>query len=216
MLMQVRSGFMAGGRAVAPGPTLVGHTSSGDSDTVSMPGGIASGDFGIFVDQAFAANSSPPPTDTFPSGWTRIGTTLSDTGGTLFNAQRMNVGCKVLDGTETTLTGMSGAFAAAKHVLVFRSGLTWGTPADVEGEVNNNYGSSKVVNVIAGALIVVGYVASNSGNLSMSPSGTTYVQSSSNGSLAIGYRSYGAAASDNTISSGENIFCIGGFYVPLT
>lgn len=220
MLMQIRSGFSIGAATRGPpAPTLVGHSEAADNANISMPGGIASGDLGIFIDVAMAASSSTPPTDTFPAGWTRIGTTQTSTGGTAFNAVRFNVGYKLLDGTETTLTGMSGAFAAGKSVLVFRKdvSLAWGTPADVEVEANNNYCSDKTVNVIAGPLIVVGYRSNNDGSLSMSPAAAAaYAVAHGNGGLGVGWLAYGSGGADNTIAADGGTIAIGGFYIPLT
>lgn len=219
MLMQVKSGFMMGG-ATGPGaPTFVGSSTSADDPNISMPGGIASGDLGIFIDIGNQFGS--PPTDTLPSGWTRIGSTLTDTGGGYGVGQRLNMAYKVLDGTETTLTGITGdAFGSGKHVLVFRKSalLTWGAPGDVEAQVDNDGCTDKTINVGTAPLIVIGFVnLGGSSALAMSPAATqVFSLAHGNGRLNVGYIIYGAGAVDNTISPASTDYAIGGFYVPLT
>lgn len=220
MLMQVRSGFMAGGRRGPAAPTFVGSSTVNNSADISMPGGIASGDLGLFLD--WGLDTDPTlPADTIPSGWTRIGTTQTDTGGALLNGSRFNASYKELDGTETTLTGMAtGGWGARKIVLVFRkdASLTWGAPAGVDVEVNNDGGTTKTITVGSAPLIVIGFTGSGASDPPMSPAETGSVNVSSNGTLAVGYISYGSAPSNNTIdpSGIGNAYVIGGFYVPLT
>lgn len=219
MLTQVKSGFLVGSATRgAPAPTFVGSSTDADTATIDMPGGIASGDFGVFFDVAY--NFSGLPTDTLPSGWTRIGTTLTDSGGSAFAYRRFNMAYKVLDGTETTLTGMVGdGLGSAKIVLVFRKdvSLTWGTPTDVEAQHDNDGVTDKTVNVGAAPLIVVGMVEGSGGaSITMSPAQAATVSiMSSSAYMNAGYLLYGSGAADNTITAGSN-YTIAGFYVPLT
>lgn len=224
MLMQVRSGFSAIASAQGPAPpSFVGSATSANNANITMPGGIASGDIGILIDIGNKSGGTPP-TDTLPAGWTRIGTTLTDTGGGYGVAQRMNVSYKSLDGTETTLTGIAGdAFGSGKIVLVFRKSalLTWGSPSDVEGQVANSGCTNKTINVGAAPLFVVGYNnVGGGGGVGMSPAATaTVTVNHGNGTLYAGYIIYGAGAVDNTLDSapfGATSYAIGGFYVPLT
>ena len=223
MLAQVKSGFSAGSVSRGPpAPTFVGSSTVNNSADISMPGGIASTDLAVLID--WGLDSDPtPPADTLPFGWTRIGTTQTDSGGSLLNGSRLNVCYKVLDGTETTITGMAtgGVWGARKVLLVFRkaASLTWGSPADVEAEVNNDGGTTKTITVGAAPLIVIGYVGISSGtDLPMSPAETATVSVSSNGSLNVGYIIYGSSPANNTIdpASVGNAYVIGGFYIPLT
>ncbi|MFO1080857.1 MAG: hypothetical protein U1E23_09555 [Reyranellaceae bacterium] len=226
MLMQVRSGFMLPASARGPAaPTLVGISTSADSATVSMPAGIASGDFGVLVDLANNSSPTSTPTDTLPAGWTRIGTTQTSTSGLLGNAQRLNVCYKALDGTETTLTGMTGTVGSAKLLYVFRKGAaqTWGTPSGVQAEANNSGATDKTITVGSGPMFIVGYRGvGGGGGTFMSPVETLLTtRSFGNGVLFGGYKTYGAVGANNTLSAsgagdGARSYSIGGFYVPLT
>jgi hypothetical protein len=222
MLTQVKSGFLAGSVSRGPpAPTFVGSSTSADSANISMPGGIASGDIGVFLDYAF--DSPSIPTDTLPSGWTRIGTTQTDTEAGPVGA-RLNMAYKELDGTETTLTGMAAGIGCGKIVLVFRKdvSLTWGTPADVEAQVELSSGgaSAKTINVGASPLIVIGFAEFGGvSEVPMSPVETaTFTAAHGVGFLNAGYIIYGSGAVDNVIdpSSEGDAQAIGGFYIPLT
>lgn len=218
MLMQVRSGFMAGGRSVPIPATYFGSGSSVESSTVSLPGSIASGDLGVLFDQVING-SSTMPTSVYPSGWTAIGTSQTASLSTV--RVRFNMAYKVLDGTETTLTGMSDTYSN-KLVLVFRklASLTWGSPASVGAEANLSGPADKTVTVGTAPLIVLGAVM-NTSALGMTPTQTATISGASGAytQAQAGYIIYGAGAANNTITSsaGSGVYtAIGGFYFPLT
>lgn len=219
MLAQVKSGFSMGAATRGPpAPTFVGSSTDADTATIDMPVGIASGDIGVFFDVAY--NFSGLPTDTLPAGWTRIGSTLTDSGGSAFAYRRFNMAYKVLDGTETTLTGMVGdGLGSAKIVLVFRKAATqtWGTPSDVEAQHDNDGVTDKTINVGAAPLLVVGMVEGSGGAvITMSPEEAATISIlSSSAYMNAGYLLYGSGSTDTTITAGSN-FTIAGFYVPLT
>lgn len=219
MLAQVKSGFsVAAATRGPPAPTFVGSSTDADTATIDMPGGIASGDFGVFFDVAY--NSSGLPTDTLPSGWTRIGTTLTDSGGAVGAYRRFNMAYRVLDGSETTLTGMVGdGLGSAKIIMVFRKSATqtWGTPSDVEAQHDNDGVTDKTINVGTAPLLVVGMVEGSGGaSITMSPAEAATISIlSSSAYMNAGYLLYGSGAADNTITAGSN-FTIAGFYVALT
>ena len=220
MLMQVRSGFMMGGKSVPIPATFFDSGTSADSANVSMPAGIASGDLGLLFDCGVSATT--PPADITPAGWTLMGTTQTATGGGV--GARWNMSYRVLDGTETTLTGINGIFSS-KLVLVFRklATLTWGAPASVQTDADVLGGlTDKTVTVGAAPLIMIGALADGGSgvNLLMTPAQTATVVGTLGGSTRCqaGYIVYGVGGANNTISSDNygGTVAIGGFYIPLT
>ncbi len=124
-------GELAGG--VLPPPTidlnpppsisLLGTSTSADSATIDMPAGIAAGNYAWLVDFSQNTSTSAPALVT-PSGFTNV---LSQTSAAT-NGTRIAQSIKILDGTETTITGMGvGTRGALKLLLVFRAteGTTW-------------------------------------------------------------------------------------------
>lgn len=220
MLAQVKSGFSMGGRSTPIPAEYFGSGASNESANVSMPGSIASGDLGVLFD--FAANSdSTVPTSVYPSGWTAIGASENSTFATY--GFRQNMSYKVLDGTETTLTGMVGGLASNKLVLVFRKlvpALTWGTPAGVVAGVSFlGPTHPQTITVGTAPLIVIGMVMNNN-NLVMTPAQTATI-SGGVGAFTrarAGYIIYGAGAVNNDvdIDTGDGYIGIGGYYIPLT
>jgi hypothetical protein len=103
--------------------SLVGSSTSVDSATIDMPSGIASGDYAWLVDFSQNATTSPPALVT-PAGFTNV---LSQTSAAV-RGTRIAHAIKILDGTETTITGIGvGVRGALKVLLVFRptEGATW-------------------------------------------------------------------------------------------
>lgn len=124
-------GSLSGG--VLPAPTivlnpppsisLVGSTTSVDSATIDMPSGIAAGDYAWMVDFSQNTTTSAPALVT-STGFTNV---LSQTSAAT-HGTRIAHSIKILDGTETTITGIGvGTRGALKVLLVFRptEGATW-------------------------------------------------------------------------------------------
>jgi hypothetical protein len=114
-----------------PAPTIptypqilfIGNAATQGSATVSMPAGIQSGDFAVLYDLAQNTTTSGPATAS-PAGWTVSQNSVN----TNTHGTRQIVSYKVLDGTETTLTGMAaGTRGTMKEIYVFRgtAGTTW-------------------------------------------------------------------------------------------
>lgn len=187
--------------------SFVGYSESSAS-TISAPGGIASGDYGVIFDQAFNS-SGVIPTSVTPTGFTAIGTSQTYTNG-LSVSIRWNMSFKILAGTETTITGMSSA-SDTKRMLVFRKTTgTWGSASSVGNELAIGGITSKTVTVGTAPLVIIGCTPSST--ISMSPAGT-YVGASAD----MGYLIYQSGASNNTVDDGSpGALCIGCFYVAVS
>lgn len=181
--------------------SLVGSNASSNSTTVSMPAGIAAGDRSFFFDSAVASGGTPP-TAVAPSGYTLLATHTAAGGGF---AVRHSVYWKDLVGSETTITGMAVGVTCNKAVVVSRksAGATWETPGDVSVVASVTSISNQVVNVPAGAVLVLAYgddfgtVGTGAARLTMSPAGT-YADAFT---IRLGYVNYNSGAVDNTCSS---------------
>lgn len=221
MLVQVRSGFSMGGtKAIG---TIGFHNSSlNAASSVSMPGGVASGDLAVLFD--FAMQSGAIPTDVSPSGFTRIGSSQTSINGGI--GVRFNMFSKVLTGGESTVTGMSDGIILTKNLLVFRvtGGGTWsaaGSIGQAVGAFGGTMASPQTVTVGAAPLVVVAAVFSNaSGDIDMSPAAEAEqnLDSGAGGWLSSGYKIHNAAPSNNNVTSLDtaSMIAIGACYFSLT
>jgi hypothetical protein len=144
--------------------SLEGTFTSADSATIAMPADIAAGDYAWLVDFSQNTSTSAPALVT-PSGFTNV---LSQTSAAT-NGTRIAQSIKILDGTETTITGMAvGTRGALKLLLVFRAteGATW-TRLNARTVVNG--AGTGVANQTVGAgtapCIIVGCNFSKSGTI---------------------------------------------------
>lgn len=171
--------------------TFVDYASS-TTDTISMPAGIAAGDIAILYDAAFDTGSAPA--SVYPSGFTAIGTSQTSVSAL---GVRFNVSRKILTGSETTVTGMNGAVAVEKLLLVFRkSGGDWHAPGSISAEASALASvSDQTVTVGTGAMVVLGAVMGQSGFvLSMSPAADATKQGDV--SFEAGYKIYDSSPAD--------------------
>lgn len=110
-------GIGAIGVSFQPAPMAVLATLSfissatSSTSTITVPGTAAAGDIAVLFD---APNQSTTPTTVIPSGFIDF----VDGGSASQSNDRVSV--KVLDGTETTLTGMNGGSSNSKLLLIFR------------------------------------------------------------------------------------------------
>lgn len=178
--------------------------------TIDMPVGIAAGDIAVLHD---VAGDVVSPASVYPSGFTAIGTSQTDTSGGIF--VRLNVSYKILSGSETTITGMSaGALATYKTLTVYRKtgSYSWNAPASVGAELLVAGGvASKSVVVGTAPLVVIGACWGSSGTLSLSPSADAAVGAEGQ----VGYKIYDSSPSNNTVSTSNlaGTLAISAFYI---
>lgn len=207
------------GRQLSPwrsaGPiSFFGSTNSATS-SISMPGGIQSGDIGIIFDGAIDTGATPPSSVT-PSGFTQIGTSQTSTFLT-FSSMRWNMWYKVLDGTETSLTGMSAAAMYKTSAVMRKTGGTWGSPSSIGNECVVTGGvTAKTVTVGSSPLFVMGGVTEQ--NVSFTPSAQGTFGPGGGTGVNGGYIIYNTGASNVDVSSANlsATEAIGAFYVALT
>lgn len=133
---------------------------SSTGSTITAPAGIAAGDLIILND--VASNNAGNPTDVTPTGFTLIGTSLSN------GLQRNNLSYKFADGTEgsSSITGMNGTNTNSKSMLVFNTAgaksFVLSTPNEVASTANP---SPQTVSASGGTppLVVIGAYGSNPG-----------------------------------------------------
>lgn len=123
--------------ATPPNPTVVlnpplsmsffDSATSVDSTSITMPSGIQAGDYAYLIN--FAQNTtSTAPSQVTPAGWTLVNQQFSSATN---KACRIVASIKILDGTETTVSGMTtGTRGRTMIVMVFRpsnpvTGDTW-------------------------------------------------------------------------------------------
>lgn len=144
--------------------SLFATASSVDSTTIAMPAGIAAGDYAYMVDFAQNITTTSPALVT-PVGFSNVAQqTSASTRGT-----RLASSIKILDGTETTITGMvAGLRATMKTLFIFRpsKGSTW-TRLNAHVIVDGAAGGSAAQAMGAGTspCIIVGAVFTEGGTL---------------------------------------------------
>jgi hypothetical protein len=91
--------------------------------TINFPASIAAGDLIVLLDSA--RSSFATPADATPSGFTRIGTSVTVAAASpTFVGTRSNLWYKLAAGTETgALTGMTGTSTIMKSMVVFRGNI---------------------------------------------------------------------------------------------
>lgn len=200
--------------APATGPITFFNSSSSSTTTITIPSSVQSGDLGIIFNLAISIGAAPG--NVTPSGFTAAGTSQTSTGGGL--GVRWSMWYKVLDGTETTLTGMSGNAGQGATVAVFRkSSGTWGTPGSVQNQAALPAGTvtSKTVTVGTAPMFVIGALGGASGAPAFSPAQNADIELST---LVQGaYIIYNTGGSNVLIDSTDfsTTYSIGAFYVEL-
>lgn len=183
-----------------------------NSTTIDLSAtGRASGDIIVLVDQAFDPSGV---SDVTPSGFTRIGTSL--TASSPFFA-RANQWWKISTGSEGSITGMAGGFGADKVAFVLRkSGGTWQTPASVGAAMNlAGNATAQTITAITAPFFAIGSANAidSTSDLSFSPAadGTVF-----NGQdLTMAYKIYNSGGSNITLASNANRSIIAGFAVAV-
>lgn len=193
--------------------SFVDSATINDSVTINMPAGIQAGDLAILAD--WSLNTSGLPIGVVPSLWTQIGTSL-----TMGTQYCRVLSYKVLDGTETTITGMNFSLASRKLMVVFRktAGI-WGSPQDVAEESTAGNPSAQTVNVGAAPLVVVGsYISTNAVSpRTMTPTKTSEV-GVSDGPNYFAWAIYNSSPADTTVDMDDegsgNI--LSSFYIAIS
>lgn len=192
--------------------------------TISLSGlGIAAGDLCIIAN--LASDDTVTPTSVVPSGFTQIST--SDTGTGFGQHQRFNFFYKVLAGSETTLSVMTGNQAEDSLAVIWsKSSGTWGTPQSVVNAFDLS-GATNPANqtITAGSgtapLLVFGI---NTVFINTTPLGQVHIVMSPTADASVattqytslGYKIYAASPANNTISSNNSsstVLC--GAYIQL-
>lgn len=201
---------------VASPPSISFFNSSVSSlSTISMPASIQAGDLAILCD--YALNASGAPADVVPSLFTQFGTSL-----VMATNYKRILSYKVLDGTETTITGMNGTSANRKTLIVFRKASgTWSAPQDVAEQTTSGDPSAQVVNVSgeSNPVVVIGSYA-GTGTVStrtMTPTKDSEVTAANNVNY-LAWCVYNSSPADTTVDMGDsgtgNI--LSSFYFELT
>lgn len=220
MLAQVKSGLLMGGKRTLGTIGFVGAVAEAD-DAVPMPGGIAAGDLAVYFD--LCIKSGGVPANVTPSGFIAIGT--SQTSNNAGIGIRWNQFYKVLNGSETSVAGMTDGILLGKSVAVFRitGGGAWGSPGSVGQEVGQYSGamaSDKIVTAGAAPLVMIGCTfGGDSSGLVMSPAATAELtlDVGGNGFLTAGYVIHNTSPSSNTVSTNDaaSQLAVAGFYLPI-
>ena len=92
--------------------TLVASNTSG-AQTISVPGGLQAGDLMVLFDYARNSAFSAPP-NTIPSGFTAIVAAQNTV------QSRWNLSYKIANGSETSLSGLTGSAEIRKILAIFR------------------------------------------------------------------------------------------------
>jgi hypothetical protein len=153
-------GFIAGGRLTTLTQVL---SSTSTTNTITAPSGIQAGDLIIMVDSGGGGVETNPPADVTPSGFTRIGTSLTFDGGTFGPSVRQNLWYKIANGTEggVSLTGLNAVVADNKVIAVFRgnkpiSSVILSTPT---GQATGGNPTAQNIDAASGAAPLVAIAA---------------------------------------------------------
>lgn len=171
------------------------------AQTISMPAGIKSGDVAVLFDNV--ANGGTPTT-VVPTGFTSaINTTDSA-------VVRGIISYKVLNGSETTITGMTGDSLILKILMVFRgdSPVVQASSASANGQTTNVAPSNQSVTAGSGLpplLVLAGYYTNPVAGFSIgfSPSQDGIVNGSDSTRQRAYYKIYNIAPADTTISMND-------------
>lgn len=190
------SGFGAGSSG-ASGLSLIASDSNTNSATIDIPvAGRAAGNLCVLVQYSYNADSEPSYAN--PTGFTASAhATGSDSRG--------YITWKILDGTETTLTGLD-ATTDYKHIYVFGSGWTTGTPLSINViNVNSNPAADTVTASGGTVPLVVIAAAFGKTGASFSTFSPTYdgIISSTDGESAYKIYAAGDTPVNHTIDMGD-------------
>jgi hypothetical protein len=194
-------------------------TGSGASITVPT---IIAGDIGILIDWDVTTGGTPP-TSVTPSGWTAIGSSISNTGS---NSTRLNMSYKVLVSGDSgaTLTGMGAADDTSKTLQVFRkTSGAWGSPSSINAQAVSGSATPSNQTVTVGTapgLVIAGWmdinVRTNSSNATFSPAADQFFD---NG-LTTAYKIFNAAAVNESVQWGASLTPLQAmmvsFWLPVT
>lgn len=182
--------------------------------TITWPASVAAGDLAILFDFALNGTASAP-TSVTPSGFSAIGSSLTDTTGGL--GSRFNIWRKTLVGGETTLTGMTGTASSAKMLAVFRKTAgNWGAAASVNQTISNAFATPTPQTVTAGSAPLLVIAANMFGNSdgSLSPTAGGSFDDAVTDSEVF-YTIYNTAPSNVTVNRGASAGGLASFYIPL-
>lgn len=188
-------------------------SSTSTGSTITWPASVAAGDLAILFDLAVNF-PAPAPASVTPSGFSAIGSSLTDT--TSGAGSRLNCWSKVLVGGESTLTGMNGSAENSKLLAVFRKTAgTWGSPASVNQAISNSGtpSSPQTVTVGSAPLLVIGAAMSSAFDASFTP--TEGGSFNDGGSSEAFYTVYNSAPSNVSFSRGSGAVGLASLYVPL-
>lgn len=187
-------------------PSLAFQTSA-DSDlqTITCPTVLA-GDVGVLFDQA--SNNSGIPTDTIPSGFTKLKT--SNPASSFY---RTTLSYKVFAGTEggSSLTGLTGDLSIAKVLIVFRptfviAAVNMSTFLE---ETTNTNPASQLIAASGEAAPLIRLACASVGNLATAPtftSGTfdaTVANVGAVSGIRAGYAIQNTSPSNDTVDVGD-------------
>ena len=206
--------MLAANAIVSAGQSIAFRSSSTSDNlsTITAPSDIIAGDLIVLYDRA--TNSSGFPTSVIPSGFTTI---LNNTHE---STRRTICSYKIANGTEagTTITGMDGASADVKTILVFSTnGATTASFFDVEFQSTDGNPVAQTINASSGSppLVVIGFirqVTTTSQSMSPTQDGTVV-----NGQNTAYYKIYNSSPADVTFDCGDggNANALMSFYLEV-
>lgn len=200
--MRAGLGFVSGeGGSPVSSWTFVGKTDS-TTGSIAVHGSAQAGDIAILYDTA--RNSSGAPSTAFPTDFTPF---VDDT----VSAVRTVVSAKILDGSESSLTGMDGTSADAKMLVVFRANapLTSFAINDLEEFHSSNDPPTRTVNAsgVTEALVVLCAAMCNSGtvsysNINSNPDFDADLTMASS-DILVGYKIYNSSPVNHTFDAND-------------
>jgi hypothetical protein len=181
--------------------------------TIAFPASIIAGDLIILVDRAQNTQfSGTLPTDVTPSGFTRVGAslTLNASAGDFFGT-RQNLWYKLAAGTETgNLTGMDGTNADKKAMYVFRGNIpaTAITVGDAEGSIIDTNPTALNCQASGGVapLVVIGAYGSSAAIDPRTFSTTKGGEINPDTQLYLAYKIYNSSPADSSIDMDDEGF----------
>ena len=158
-------GFAVGAAPPVLTTISVFGSATSTSNVIAFPASIIAGDLIVFVDRASNIAFGGVPTDVTPTGFTRVGSSLSGTSPVVVG-YRQNAWYKLAAGTESgNLTGMDGTGADHKAMYVFRGNVPAAmlTLGDADGTIENTNPASQSCTAGSGVapLVVFGAYGSS-------------------------------------------------------
>lgn len=213
------------GSAAATVTGLTYIASVGSNSSSVNPGSEQAGDLIIYIDRA-SNNDSTYPTEVIPSGFTQIGTTVSQAGATTQRI-RFVASYQVISGTLGATTGMDGSDADRKIALTIRptGTITTVTPGSF-GNTTATNGDPGDLSITSGSgaapLIVIGCGVTFSANdansaLSTGADGRLTVSGAAN-RLDVNYKIYNSSPVNNDATMGDagDVNFLVGFYLSVS